>query len=66
MSLPELLEELSNDASHISRFILAAGMRRDGITEIAQVQPVASAAPSYSGGGNGSYSESKPDSNDGW
>ncbi|WP_427023968.1 type VI secretion system protein TssA [Aureimonas ureilytica] len=65
MSLPELLEELSNDASHISRFILAAGMRRDGITEIAQVQPVASAAPSYSGGGS-SYSESKPDSNDGW
>ncbi len=64
MSLPELLEELSNDASHISRFILAAGMRRDGTTEIAHVQPVASASSSYSSAS--SSNESKPDSNDGW
>ncbi|ALN74617.1 type VI secretion system protein TssA [Aureimonas sp. AU20] len=63
MSLPELLQELTTDASHISRFILAAGMRIEGKEEITHVQPVASSSsPSY----DNSYSENNPRPNDGW
>jgi type VI secretion system protein ImpA len=63
MSLPELLQELTTDASHISRFILAAGMRLEGKEEITYSQPIASTSPSPNGD---SYSASSSGSSDGW
>ncbi|MBB4000434.1 type VI secretion system protein TssA [Aureimonas pseudogalii] len=63
MSLPELLQELTTDASHISRFILAAGMRIEGKEEITLTQPVYSTSSPSS---EDSYSASSSGSSDGW
>lgn len=63
MSLPELLEELSNDRAHISRFILAAGMRRDGNEDHTHAQPTEPAAPSSY---DSSYDGGTASPGDGW
>ena len=63
MSLPELLEELSNDRAHISRFILAAGMRREGNDQYTHAEPAEAPSPSSY---ESSYGGENTSTSDGW